>query len=198
MKLRVKGIRCIKLEIFQTVTDKHNDGIRTFVDRNLQIVDYALKNRWTVVSKNHYDFSLMTTGDSAVIYEAQSEVKSGNGIAFTSWFAPRFATNSPLNYRLIGDSNSTFEITISNTELLVTTPQGTQTFFHGITFDPAKWYGYVVNINNEFLQMSASIYSLDTSNNTMLPQSAVNNLTNEFTQTIAQIEEQIWTSQAKF
>ena len=32
----------------------------------------------------------------------------------------------------------------------------------------------------------------------MLPQSAGNNLTNEFTQTVSQIEEQIWTSQAKF
>jgi hypothetical protein len=46
--------------------------------------------------------------------------------------------------------------------------------------------------------MSASIYSLDTSNNMMLPQSAGNNLTNEFTQIVPQLEEQIWTSQAKF
>lgn len=188
----------LKPEIFQTVIDKHNDGIRTFVDRKLQIVDYALKNRWTVVSKNHYNFLNMTLGDSAVVYEAQSEVKSGNGIAFTSWFAPLFASNSVLDYRLIGDTADNFSITISNTELLVTTPQGTQTFTHGITFDPAKWYGYVVNINNEFLQMSASIYSFDTLNNAMLPQSAGNNLTNEFTQTVPQIEEQIWTSQAKF
>jgi hypothetical protein len=188
----------LKPEIFQTVIDKHNDGIRTFVDRKLQIVDYALKNRWTVVSKNHYDFSLMTVGDSAVIYEAQSEVKSGNGIAFSSWFAPRFASNSNLNYRLIGDTADKFSITISNTELIVTTPHGVQYFTHGITFNPAKWYGYVVNINNEFLQLSASIYSLDITNNTMLPQSAGNNLTNEFTQTVSQIEEQIWTSQAKF
>jgi len=188
----------LKPEIFQTVIDKHHDGIRTFVDRKLRIVDYELKNRWTIVSKNHYNFLNMTTGDSAVIYEAQSEVKSGNSIAFSSWFAPRFATNSTLNYRLIGDTADKFEITISNTELVVTTPQGTQYFMHGITFNPAKWYGYVVNINNEFLQMSASIYSLDTSNNMMLPQSAENNLTNEFTQIVPQLEEQIWTSQAKF
>ena len=188
----------LKPEQFQTVVDKHEDGIRTFVDRKLGIVDYALKNRWTVVSKNYYNFLNMTLGDSAVIYEAQSEVKPGNGIAFTSWFAPRFATNSVENYRLIGDTDSTFEITISNTELIVTTPRGTQYFTHGITFNPTKWYGYVVNINNEFLQMTASIYSLDTLNNTLLPQNAVNNLTNEFTQTVTQIEEQIWSSQAKF
>jgi hypothetical protein len=188
----------LKPEQFQTVIDKHEDGIRTFVDRKLEIVDYALKNRWTVVSKNYYNFLNMTTGDSAVVYEAQSEVKTGNGIAFTSWFAPKFATNSVANFRLIGDTNDTFKITISNTELIVTTPQGVQTFTHGITFNPAKWYGYVVNINNEFLQLSTSIYSLDVSNNTLLPQSSVNNLTNEFTQTITQTEELIWSSQAKF
>jgi hypothetical protein len=188
----------LKPEIFQTVINKYNDGIRTFVDTKLGIVDYDLKNRWTIVSKNHYNFLNMTLGDSAVVYEAQSEVKSGHGIAFSSWFAPRFASNSVLDYRLIGDTADKFSITISNTELIVTTPQGVQYFTHGIAFNPAKWYGYVVNINNEFLQMSASIYSLDTSNNMMLPQSAGNNLTNEFTQIVPQLEEQIWTSQAKF
>ena len=188
----------LKPEIFQTVVDVYEDGIRTFVDRKLRIADYALKNRWTVVSKNHYNFLNMVTGASAVMYEAQSELKTGNGAAYTSWFAPRFASNSVGNYRLIGDSNSTFEITISNTELLVTTPQGTQTFIHGITFDPAKWYGYVVNINNEFLQLSASIYSLDITNNTMLPQNATSNLTNEFTQTVTLTDELIWSTQAKY
>ena len=188
----------LKPEIFQTVVDTHEDGIRTFVDRKLRIVDYALKNRWTVVSKNYYDFSGMTNGDSAVVYEAQSELKPGSGMAFSSWFAPRFAANSVINYRLIGDTDDTFKIAISNTELIVSTLQGTQPFTHGITFNPAKWYGYVVNINNEFLQLSVSIYSLDTTNNNMLPQNASNNLTNEFTQTVAQTEELTWTSQAKF
>jgi hypothetical protein len=188
----------LKPEQYQTVVDIYADGIRTFVDKKLQIVDYALKNRWTVVSKNYYNFLGMTDGDSAVVYEAQSELKPGSGMAFTSWFAPRFASNSVGDYRLIGDTNTTFKITISNTELKVLTPQGVETFTHGITFDPVKWYGYVVNINNEFLQLSASIYSLDISNNTMLPQNAGNNLTNEFTQTVTQTEELIWSSQAKF
>lgn len=188
----------LKPEIFQTVIDKQEDGIRTFVDRKLRIVDYALKNRWTVVSKNHYDFTNMTEGDSAVIYEAQSELKTGNGAAYTSWFAPRFESNSAGDHRLIGDTNSTFKITISNTELKVATPQGVETFTHGITFDPVKWYGYVVNINNEFLQLSVSIYSLDISNNTMLPQNATSNLTNEFTQTVTLNDELVWSTQAKY
>jgi hypothetical protein len=188
----------LKPEIFQTVTDKQYDGIRTFVNRKLRIVDYALKNRWNIVSKNYYNFSNMILEDSAIVYEAQSEVKTGNGIAFSSWFAPRFASNSNLNYKLIGDTADKFSITISNTELIVTTPQGVQYFTHGITFNPAKWYGYVVNINNEFLQLSASIYSLDASNNIMLPQNASNNLVNEFTQTVTQTGELVWSSQAKF
>lgn len=188
----------LKPEIFQTVVDIYEDGIRTFVDRKLRIADYALKNRWTVVSKNYYNFLNMTLEDSAVIYEAQSELKTGNGAAYTSWFAPRFAIDSVGDYRLIGDTNNTFKITISNTELKVSTPQGVETFTHGITFDPAKWYGYVVNINNEFLQLSASIYSLDITNNTMLPQNATSNLTNEFTQTVTLTDELVWSTQAKY
>lgn len=188
----------LKPEIFQTVTNSHNDGIRTFVDTKLQIIDYDLKNRWTIVSKNHYNFSNMIVGNSAVVYEAQSELQSVNGIAFTSWFAPRFATNSVLNYKLIGDTGNKFTITISNTKLIITTPQGVQEFTHGITFNPAKWYGYVVNMNNQFLQLSSSIYSLDITNNTMLPQNAGNNLTNEFTETKVLTLPLSWTSQAKF
>jgi uncharacterized protein (TIGR02145 family) len=381
----------LKPEIFQTVVDTHQDGIRTFVDRKLKITDYALKNRWTVVGKNHYNFSNMLLGNSAVVYEAKSEVKSGNGAAFTSWFKPQFASNSVQNYRLIGDTDDTFKITISNTELIVTTPltppsciddwmtqnfngttfrngdviphatnitewndattnetpawcfynfdsnngpiygklynwyvvndirgigpeeyivpsesdwtalenclggnaiaggkmktatlwnspnvgatnesgfngipsgfmsdggysdllnsrgsfwtstmigsspmvmnlnynrtdvyhgtdsngkgysirlkkdvapippqTGVHSFTHGITFDPAKWYGYIVNINNEFLQLSVSIYSLDITNNTMLPQSSTNNLTNEFTQTVTLTDELVWSTQAKY
>lgn len=188
----------LKPEIFQTVVDKREDGIRTFVDRKLRIADYALKNRWTVVSKNHYNSTNMILEAPAVVYEAQSELKPGNGAAYTAWFAPRFASNSVGDYRLIGDTNSTFKITISNTELKVATPQGVETFTHGITFDPAEWYCYVVNINNEFLQLSASIYSLDISNNSMLPQSASNNLTNKFTQTITLTDELVWSSPAKY
>jgi hypothetical protein len=197
-RIQDEYIKNVKPESFQTVVNIYEDGTRTFVDNKLKIVDYALKNRWTVISKNYYDFSNMTLEDSAVVYGAQSEVKTGNGIAFTSWFAPRFLLNSVENYRLIGDTNSTFKITISNTELIVTTPQGVKTFTHGITFNPAMWYGYVVNINNEFLQLSASIYSLDTSNNIMLPQSAVSSLTNEFTQTLILTDELVWSSPAKF
>lgn len=188
----------LKPEQFQTVVEKHHDGIRTFVDKKLQIVDYALKNRWTVISKNHYNFLNMTVGNSAVVYEAQSELKAENGMAFTSWFAPRFATNSTANYKLIGDTGNKFSITISNTMLIITTPQWVQQFAHGISFNPAKWYGYVVNINNQFLQFSVSIYSLDTLNNTMLPQSASNNLTNEFTETKVLGQPLSWSSQAKF
>lgn len=189
----------LKPEQFQTVVDKKQDGIRTFVDRKLRIVDYALKNRWTVVSKNYYDFSKIDRGFEAVIYNVQSELKPQNNMAFTSWFAPRFASNTgAAPHNLIGDGDGVFEIAISDTRLRVQTSQGVQQFIHGITFDPAKWYGYVVNINNEFLQLSASIYSLDISNNSMLPQSASNNLTNEFTQTKVLTQPLSWTSPAEF
>ena len=53
---------------FQTVSTAYRDGIRTFIDKNLKIKDYDLKNRWTVVSKNFYDLDKVDPTRIAVEY----------------------------------------------------------------------------------------------------------------------------------
>lgn len=188
----------LKQEQFQTVINSSFDGIRKFINTETIIKDYELKNRWTLVSKNYYNFTKIPVGTTSVSYEATSKVESGNNVAYTSWFAVKFPLNSIENYTLITDANNIFKITISNTELEVSTPVGVETFTHGITFDRDDWYGYVVNINNEFLQISASIYSIDETITGNLPHTAQSNLINKFSETRPLTGEIIWDSQSSY
>ena len=197
-RIQDEYIKNLKQEQFQTVVDASYDGIRKFVNKKIIIKDFELKNRWTLVSKNYYNFIDIPVDTAAVLYEAMSEVKSGDNAAFTSWFSVRFPSNSVENYTLITDANNVFKITISNTELILTTPVGVETFTHGINFVKDEWYGYVVNINNEFLQISASIYSIDQTITGILPHTAQSNLINKFNETRQLTEEIIWESQSSY
>lgn len=197
-RIQDEYIKNIKQEQFQTVVDASYDGIRKFVNKKIIIKDFELKNRWTLVSKNYYNFIDIPVDTAAVSYEAISEVKSGNNAAFTSWFSVRFSSNSVENHTLITDANNTFKITISNTELILTTPVGVETFTHGIDFVENEWYGYIVNINNEFLQLSASIYSIDNTITGNIPHTSQSNLINKFNETRQLTEEIIWESQSSY
>lgn len=182
----------LKPEIFQSVVSTYKDGIREFVNKSLRIKDYDLKNRWTVVSKNYYDFTTMNLNDIALFYAAPSKVEPGKNAAYTGWFSPQFDTASTTDYYLFGDNDAMtgFKLTISNTEFKLSVNGMDEVFTHGITLNKNQWYAYVVNINNEFLQLEVNIYSLDPNNNiitqsggsTILPQMSSNNLIQEFSE----------------
>ncbi len=180
----------LKPEQFQTVSLSYKDGIREFVNKRLKIVDYDLKNRWTVISKNYYDFTQMQLNDIALFYEAPSRVIPGKNAAFTGWFSPKFGPISTDDYFVFGDNDALtgFKLTISNTEFKVTANGASEIFQHGISLNPNIWYAYIVNINNEFMELEVSIYSLDPNSNSIItsggvnimPQSSVNTLIQEF------------------
>lgn len=182
----------LKEDQFQSVVSTYNDGIREFVNRNLKIKDYDLKNRWTVVSKNYYDFTTMTLNDTALYYAAPSKVEPGKNAAFTAWFSPQFLSTSTTDYYLFGDNDALtgFRLTLSNTEFKLIVNGVEEVFTHGITLSKDKWYSYVVNVNNSFLQLEVNIYSLDPNSNVItqvggsnvLPQSSSNNLIREFSE----------------
>jgi len=88
---------------FQTVSTAYRDGIRTFIDKNLKIKDYDLKNRWTVVSKNFYDLDKVDSTRTAVEYSIESKLKSEDNMALTLWFSPQFSETSTDDYLLFGD-----------------------------------------------------------------------------------------------
>jgi len=182
----------IKPEVFQSVVSTYRDGIREFVNKSIRIKDYDLKNRWTVVSKNYYDFTTMQLNDIALFYVAPSKVEPGKNVAYTAWFSPQFAATSVDDYYLFGDNDAItgFKLTLSNTEFKLTVNGMEEVFTHGITLSKDKWYAYVVNVNNEFLQLEVNIYSLDPNSNVItqvggsnvLPQMSSNNLIQEFSE----------------
>ncbi len=182
----------LKPEIFQSVVSTYRDGIREFVNKKLKIVDYDLKNRWTVVSKNYYDFTKMDLNDTALFYVAPSKVAPGKNVAYTGWFSPQFTNTSTEDYYLFGDNDAItgFKLTISNTQFKFHVNGMEEVFTHGITLSKDIWYAYIVNVNNEFLQLEVNIYSLDPNSNiitqvggsNILPQMSSNNLVSEFTE----------------
>ena len=190
---------------FQTVSTSYRDGIRMFVDRKLSIEDYDLKNRWTIVSKNYYDLNAMKLNNVAVEYAVASKLTSDNNMAITMWFSPKFSSADSTEYRLFGDlaAINGFNILLSNTELIVEANTYEYRFTHDLSFDTTKWYALVLNINNKFLQLGTSIYSLDESNNRGTvspnrPQDASNNLVEEFTNTEEIGQPLVWDAGTNF
>lgn len=189
-KIQEEYTKNLKEDQFQTVSSSYRDGIREFVNRRLKITDYDLKNRWTVISKNYYDFTEMTLNDIALFYGAQSKVELNKNAAFTGWFSPQFALTSNTDYYLFGDNDAIdgFKLTLSNTTFKLSVNGITESFTHGITLNKNKWYAYIVNINNAFMQLEINIYSLDPNSNlitqvggsNVMPQLSSNNLVPEF------------------
>lgn len=172
---------------FQTVSTSYRDGIRLFVDRKLKITDHDLKNRWTVVSKNYYELDQIKAQNTAIEYSVKSKLTSEENLAISLWFSPKFNAGDSTEYVLFGDlaALSGFKLRISNTELIVAVNSYEYRFTHGITFDNDSWYGTILNINNKYLQLGASIYRLDQFNNRGTsapnrPQDASNNLVEEY------------------
>ena len=65
-EIKDEYIKNLKPEQYQTVSTAYRDGIRNFLSTDLKIEDYDIKNRWTVVSKNAYDLTNVTTNYPAV------------------------------------------------------------------------------------------------------------------------------------
>lgn len=172
---------------FQTVSTSYRDGIRGFIDRKLTILDYDLKNRWTVVSKNYYDLTGLSTNSTGVEYAIKSKLATEDNLAVTLWFAPQFEITDTNEYVLFGDLAAIggFKLFISNTKFKISVAGNDYEFTHGKTLQKGEWYGLVLNFNNKFLQLALSLYRLDLNNNRGMipggrPQDSSNNLIEEF------------------
>jgi hypothetical protein len=189
---------------FQTVSTSYRDGIRSFVDRSLSIIDYDLKNRWTVVSKNYYELTDIKKNNIAVEYMVPSKLTSENNLAVSLWFNPQFTSTDTDEYILFGDTAALtgFKIFLSNTDLRININGVDYTFTHNLTLDKNSWYGFILNINNKFLQLNANIYRLEANNRGTTapnrPQDASNNLVEEFNQNIDLGQPVVWDAKANY
>ena len=190
---------------FQSVSTAYRDGIRGFIDQNLKIIDYDLKNRWTVVSKNYYDLNTVATTQTAIEYNVKSELKTDSNLAVSLWFNPQFETTDTNEYVLFGDLAALggFKLFISNTKFRMNIAGNDYEFAHGTTFQKGEWYGLVLNINNTFLQSALSLYRLDSTNNSgttagTRPQDSSNNLIEEYTEVLEIGQTLMWTSGSNY
>tara|TARA_B100000768_G_scaffold28601_1_gene27001 strand:- start:3009 stop:4958 length:1950 start_codon:yes stop_codon:yes gene_type:complete len=178
---------------FQTVISTHRDGIRNFYNKDLEIVDFELKNKWTIVSKNYYNLSQVDEGDLCIEYAAKSSLGVGENMAISGWFNPQFATGSGDHF-IIGDPTALtgFKTYLNDSEFKVMVNGNTITFNHGINLEK-RWYGFTLNISNEFSSTSLSIYNLNESG---LPQNSSSQLTEVFNE--AKPSGLIWNSNSNF
>jgi hypothetical protein len=190
---------------FQTVSTAYRDGIRGFIDQNLKIEDYELKNRWTVVSKNYYDLTNIETNRMALEYSVESKLTSNDNLAISLWFNPQFESTDTGEYILFGDLAAIggFKIYVSASRFRISANGNDYIFQHSGLLQKDEWYGLVLNINNKFLQVSTSLYRLDSTNNQgtsrgSRPQDGSNNLIKEYT-TVEDVTSQlVWDSNTKY
>jgi len=146
---------------YKTVSNIVKDGVRTYVDPKLKIVDGAIINEFATVSKNHYDLSSVLLDSVALKYSSKSEIKTEEGLGVTAWFQPKFKASDIGTYTILSDGHvDGFRLKINSTDVIVNAGNITRTFNHGIVLDESKWYAIVFNINNVFVQMTTTIYEL--------------------------------------
>ena len=187
-------IKATDPEQLTTVIHNWDDGVRTTADSRLQIVDFDLKNRWTIVSKNYYNLATVPTDDTAIDYSLQAKQSMDDNLALTTWFSPGFDTTDTYKYQIInGESfGEGLHIKISSTNLEITVNGQVHTFLHNMILSSTEWYGLIINMSNTFRELSVNIYHLDQANNRNRPQDANNNLDLQFTETRSLTQAYIW------
>lgn len=171
-----------------------DDGVRTSSAANLKIIDYDLKNRWTIVSKHHYDLSTVNMDETAIDYALPVVQSIDDNLSLTTWFSPVFNTTDNTKYQIInGDQfGEGLTVRLSSSKLEVMVNNQVHTFLHNMILGSHEWYGLVINMSNTFREISVHIYHLDESNNRNRPQDATNNLELQFNETRSVTQAFIW------
>jgi hypothetical protein len=200
-EIRDEFKKVTKPQQYKTVFHVVQDGTRSAIHKQLKIGDVDLRNRWTVVSRNYYDLTTATNKvfnattqrndnvfDEAIIYNLNSSLGSDSNLAFTMWFKPIFNTTFQSVHQtlinglegdkgiLIETSRQEFRVTLNDqvyTYDLGATNLQTNPFYNSTD---SIWYALVVNLSNQYNEMSVSMYKLNDIVNEGLPQNAPNRL----------------------
>ena len=170
---------------YQTVFHIVQDGIREAVHPDLTIKDVDLRNRWTVISRNYYDFTTISNaGEDAVIYNLKSSLAADANASYIGWFKPKLNTtfaNTPQD--LFHGANEDKGISLKTSRSTAVITINGQDFELDLSSnDPFSnatdedWFAYVLNVSNTFSEVGFYIYKLDGTSNNGLPQAASNRL----------------------
>ena len=151
---------------YKTVSNIIKDGVRTYVDPKLKIVDGDIINEFATVSKNHYDLSSVLLDSVALKYSSKSEIKAGEGLSVTAWFQPKFSVSDTGTYTVLSDGHTGgFRLKINSTDVIANVNNTIHTLNHDVIFSDKKWYAIVFNVNNTFHQVTSTIYELSNGTN---------------------------------
>jgi len=174
-----------KPEQYQTVFTPVGDGIRDRIHNQLLISDKQIRNKWTIISKNHYDLStIKDLGIEALVYKRASKLSTNENLATTLWFRPNFTSNTGQQTLITGRvGNEGLEISTNQTEIKIKVNSDVQSYNFDSPLENGTWYGLVFNLNNKYGSMTTDLYRLDPMNNWQTANSTQETITNVFSQT---------------
>ena len=171
-----------KPQQFKTTYQELNDGIRSAAAEGVIIKDADIRNRWTLISKHHYNLDEVANGEKyAITYNAQSKLTIDQNVAFTAWFRPTlgFGTNgyeTLLEGRSQTDDSIGLSIDLGLSDSNVNINGTAYNFAHGSNLETDVWYGVVLNMNNVYDQVGFYLYKLDPNSNKTLPHQQANTM----------------------
>lgn len=158
-----------KPEQYQTIFSEVGDGIRDRIHNSLSISDKEIRNKWTIIAKNHYDLeSVGDLGIECLLYRKYSQLSNSDNLAFTAWFKPNLTSATAEQTIFDGyQSNKGLKLTVNQThvkayvnDLVLEYP-----FLTGMSPVNGNWYGLVFNLNNKYLNTSTNVYALNPDSN---------------------------------
>lgn len=166
-ELQAEYAQTSKPEQYQTVFSPVADGIRDRIHNAITISDMEIRNKWTIVSKNHYDLStIKDQGIEALVYKKVSTLAADKNLAFTTWFQPNMTGNAGEQVLFDGQlGNKGLKLGLNSTNIKAYINDQTYQFDFGANPQNGQWYGLVFNLNNSFGQVASYVYKLNSAGN---------------------------------
>jgi hypothetical protein len=173
-------VQVSKPEQYQTVFTSVSDGIRDRIHNSLSILDTEIRNKWTIVSKNTYDLSsIKDIGIEALVYKRKSVLATDDNLAITLWFKPNLTVTDPNATLIDGRLNDKgLKLSTALDKLSLQINEDTHEFVYNNVLSPDTWYGLVVNLNNKYNKLTASVFKLEPGNNLLPANSTQESITN--------------------
>ena len=166
-ELQAEYAQTSKPEQYQTVFSPVADGIRDRIHNSLTISDMEIRNKWTILSKNHYDLSsIKDQGIEALVYKKVSTLAADKNLAFTTWFQPNMTANAGEQVLFDGRlGNKGLKLGLNANNITAYINDQTFQFDFGAQQQMGQWHGLVFNLNNSFGQVAAYVYRLNSASN---------------------------------
>ena len=185
---------------YQTVFSEVGDGVRDRIHNTLTISDKELRNKWTILSKNHYDLeSVKDLGIECLLYKKYSQLPNTNNLALTTWFKPNL-TNATAEQTIFDgwQDNKGIKITVNQT--FIKAYVNDLILEYGFATPPVNgnWYGLVYNLNNKYLNTSANVYKLNPDSNRLTSMPVSDTLQNVMDQKFELSTAQGWVTKKQY